>query len=164
MRVGDTTLIGPPGGAATEVRLRVARGPGLIGLSDVYGVVVLASVSNTSTMFEATRIGYNEHMRTLFVDRGLANHAQGAGWPTSSADGRQSDRLTEYSFALNSATTPLDLVVLVDGALLEICTNNRTVVASVALTSTQASTRVGVFGLGPARDIEFEAYTLGLNG
>eukprot|EP01052_Picozoa_sp_SAG31_P009174 SAG31_NODE_477_length_15150_cov_13.611772_10_plen_71_part_00 len=54
----------------------------------------------------------------------------------------------------------LELHVIVDGFLLEVCANNKTIIAAMALPSQANSTRVGVFGLRVAADVSLEAWDL----
>ena len=44
----------------------------------------------------------------------------------------------------------VEMVVIVDGGIVEVCANNRNVVAALALSGSGNSTRVGVFGLSNA--------------
>ena len=53
-----------------------------------------------------------------------------------------------------------ELTVIVDGFLLEVCANNKTIVAAIALPSQANSTRVGVFGLPSAAAVTLEAWAL----
>ena len=51
-------------------------------------------------------------------------------------------------------------VVIVDGGIVEVCANNRSVVAALALSGSGNSTRVGVFGLPSTTTVHAEAWEL----
>ena len=54
----------------------------------------------------------------------------------------------------------VEMVVIVDGGIVEVCANNRSVVAALALSGSGNSTRVGVFGLPSTAMVHAEAWEL----
>ena len=54
----------------------------------------------------------------------------------------------------------MEMVVIVDGGIVEVCANNRSVVAALALSGSGNSTRVGVFGLPSKAKVHAEAWEL----
>ena len=68
-------------------------------------------------------------------------------------------RRRSYTFDLGLMTV-LELIVYVDGAVLEVCANNKTVISAVALPSLPNSTGVGIFGVGANSTVAIEAHPL----
>ena len=71
-------------------------------------------------------------------------------------------RALVFRLVFRTDTHMLDLVVYVDGAILEVCANNRTIVSAVALSGLNSSSRVGVFGVGraAAAGVRLQAWSL----
>ena len=158
LRAGDAYLLGGfRGHAQAEVRARFGPLPSYSG-SDAYGMTVLSSLAaGGTTLQETTRIGYDPYFRTVFVDRSNSN-SNTSGTPAKSAKAVD-QAILSYPLAL-TADGVLELVVYIDGAIVEVCANNQTCFAAVATTSNATSTMVGVFGTGTTADVQLDAWAL----
>ena len=148
-RIGDTALI-PIRGQQLELR---ATFPAVApGESSAYGVAVLTASNGSafgSSLTETTRIGYDPYWRTLFIDTSAScADASSSAACAPIANGLRA--LRSYPLDLRPSGGRLELVVYVDGGVLEVCANNRTVLSSFAQTSSNVSDRVGVFGVSAA--------------
>jgi sucrose-6-phosphate hydrolase SacC (GH32 family) len=150
-RVGDTLLLPGKGSAQMEVRLTIAAHGSAVASTDAFGVSVKSQPSaNGAYLLETTRIGISPNLGTLFIDRSYTN-ASGGGWPrTGDNDKHLADQpIMSYPLPISQGEA-LEMVVIVDGGIVEVCANNRNVVAALALSGSGNSTRVGVFGLSNA--------------
>ena len=130
-------------------------------LTDAFGIAVKSQVSASGTyLLESTRIGISPNLHTLFIDRSYAN-ASGVGWPqTGASDKRVADQpIMSYPVQISRGEA-VEMVVIVDGGIVEVCANNRSVVAALALSGSANSTRVGVFGLPSKTNVHAEAWEL----
>jgi sucrose-6-phosphate hydrolase SacC (GH32 family) len=158
-RVGDTLLLAGQGSAQMEVRLMIAAHASPFASTDGFGIAVKSQAAASGAyLLESTRIGVSPNLRTLFIDRSYAN-ASGIGWPqTGASDKRVADQpVMSYPLEI-SAGEAVEIVVIVDGGIVEVCANNRSVVAALALSGN--STRVGVFGLPSTATVHAEAWEL----
>ena len=162
-RVGDLALIPLRG---TQLELRASFPALRPGETAAYGLAVLTAI-NGSRIVETTRIGYDPNWRSLFIDT-RASCAGGEDVEESGPSGpcipipNAPRALRSYPLDVRASAGRLDLVVYVDGGLIEVCANNRSVIASFAQTSGNASDRAGVFGLSAAEGarVKVEAWLL----
>ena len=106
------------------------------------------------------RIGVSPNLRALFIDRSYAN-ASGGGWPQTAACDKRLAEQAVMSYPLEVAPgDAVEIVVIVDGGIVEVGVNNRSVVAGLALSGSGNSTRVGVFGLPSTATVHAEAWEL----
>ena len=164
-RVGDTSLHSATGSYQMELRLTVPRASASLGSSDTFGLAVMSSVSphGAGRLAETTRIGYSPFMRQLTIDRQhSSSNPKARGWPSASshtAGTPTAAALLSYPFELPPGED-LALTVIVDGFLLEVCANNQTIVAAMALPSQSNSTRFGFFGLKATTEIHMDVWDL----
>ncbi len=161
-RVGDTLMLAGRGSPQMEVRLMIgATHVNPFASTDAFGVAVKSQVAASGAyLLESTRIGISPNLRTLFIDRSYAN-ANGTGWPqTGASDKRVADQpVMSYPLEISEGEA-MEMVVIVDGGIVEVCANNRSVVAALALSGSANSTRVGVFGLSSKTKVHAEAWEL----
>lgn len=143
-----------------EVRLTIDAAH-VVASTDAFGIAVKSQVSASGTyLLESTRIGISPNLHTLFIDRSYAN-ASGVGWPqTGASDKRVADQpIMSYPVQISRGEA-VEMVVIVDGGIVEVCANNRSVVTALALSGSGNSTRVGVFGLPSTTKMHAEAWEL----
>ena len=162
-RVGDTLLLPGRGSSQMEVRLTIGARISPSASTDAFGIAVKSQAAASGAyMLESTRIGVSPNLRTLFIDRSYTNgNASETGWPqTSASDKRVADQpIMSYPLEISPGEA-VELVVIVDGGIVEVCANNRSVVAALALSGSGNSTRVGVFGLPSTTTVHAEAWEL----
>jgi sucrose-6-phosphate hydrolase SacC (GH32 family) len=160
-RVGDTLLLPGRGSAQMEVRFKIeAR---VSASTDAFGIAVKSQVAASGAyMLESTRIGVSPNLRVLFIDRSYTNsNSSETGWPQTGANDKRVADQPVMSYPLDiSRGEAVEIVVIVDGGIVEVCANNRSVVAALALSGSSNSTRVGVFGLPSTATVHAEAWEL----
>ena len=159
LHVGDTFLV--KGLQGHQMEVRASFPPVHVGASEMYGVSVLSSASaDGSYLVESTRIGYSPYWRALIVDRTSSCMDTGklACRPLSQQHG--DPLLRSYPLDISKDGGRLDLVVYVDGSVVEVTANNRTAISTSVLPNLNQSGMVGVFGLGEGRPVALEAHRL----
>jgi sucrose-6-phosphate hydrolase SacC (GH32 family) len=171
-RFGDSLLLpSTAGGRSHQMEVRLTVHGARAGGSDGFGVVVNGGVSaDGKTLIETTRIGYAPHWGGLFIDRTHTSlNGTAAAMDQSPPQDSATRPLVQYpvsggGLGAGAGEAGVEFVVYVDGGLVEVCLNNRTVVAAAAIPSLENSTRIGLFGVGSNAHVDLSAYTLKARG